>query len=44
MLCLRKVALVYLNTMLLALGMGIFFLVVGWFVFARLERHFAEEL
>lgn len=34
----------HLNTMLLALGMGIFFLVVGWFVFAKLERHFAEEL
>lgn len=33
-----------LSTMLLALGMGVFFLVVGWFVFAKLERHFAEEL
>ncbi len=33
-----------LKTMITALGMGVLFLVAGWFVFRRLERHFAEEL
>lgn len=33
-----------LSTMFLALGMGVFFLIIGWFVFDKLEKHFAEEL
>lgn len=33
-----------LNTMLLALVMGLLFLVVGWFLFEKMQRHFAEEL
>ena len=33
-----------LTTMLSALGMGVLFLIIGWFVFSKLERHFAEEL
>lgn len=33
-----------LSTMLTSLGMGVFFLVIGWFVFGKLERRFAEEL
>jgi lipopolysaccharide transport system permease protein len=33
-----------LSTMLSSLAMGVFFLLVGWFVFAKLDRHFAEEL
>lgn len=33
-----------LSTMLLALGMGVFFLIIGWFAFLRLEKHFAEEM
>ncbi len=33
-----------MKTMLAALGMGAVFLVAGWFIFRRLERHFAEEL
>jgi len=33
-----------LSTMAAALGMALFFLVIGWFVFERLDRHFAEEM
>ena len=33
-----------LSTMLLALGMGIVFLVAGWFIFKKLNRRFAEVL
>lgn len=33
-----------ISTMLTSLGMGVFFLVIGWFVFGKLERRFAEEL
>lgn len=33
-----------LETTLLALGMGFFFLLVGWAVFTKLEKRFAEEL
>lgn len=34
----------HLKTLLLAVGMGVTLLVTGWFLFGRLERHFAEEL
>ena len=33
-----------LSTMAAALGMALFFLIIGWFVFERLDRHFAEEM
>ncbi|MBR4577840.1 MAG: ABC transporter permease [Clostridia bacterium] len=33
-----------LTTMATALGMGVLFLVVGWFAFRKLERRFAEEM
>lgn len=33
-----------LSTMVTAVGMAAFFLVVGWFAFKALERHFAEEM
>lgn len=33
-----------MSTMLSALFMGLFFLVIGWFLFERMQRHFAEEL
>lgn len=33
-----------LSTMLLSLGMGIFCMIVGWFVFGKLQKNFAEEL
>ena len=33
-----------LSTMLSSLAMGIVFLVIGWLVFGKLERHFAEEM
>ena len=33
-----------LSTMFSAVGMAVLFLVVGWFAFQRLDRHFAEEL
>lgn len=33
-----------LSTMLLALGMGIVFLIAGWFIFKKLNRRFAEVL
>ena len=33
-----------MGTMLSSLGMGIFFLILGWIIFGKLERHFAEEL
>lgn len=33
-----------LTTMLSALGMGVFFLVVGWIVFEKLQKRFAEVL
>ncbi|MCD8069188.1 MAG: ABC transporter permease [Lachnospiraceae bacterium] len=34
----------HLNTLLLATVLGVVCLIVGWFLFGRLERHFAEEL
>lgn len=34
----------HLETLLLALAMGVAFLVVGWFTFEKMQRHFAEEL
>ena len=33
-----------MSTMLMALGMGMLFLVIGWCIFEKLQRHFAEEL
>ena len=33
-----------LGTMLSSLGMGLAFLLLGWFVFGRLEKRFAEDL
>ncbi len=33
-----------LNTLMVATALGVGFLVVGWFLFGRMERHFAEEL
>ncbi len=33
-----------LTTMLAALAMGLVFLVFGWFLFEKMQRHFAEEL
>ncbi|WP_455529110.1 ABC transporter permease [Ruminococcus sp.] len=33
-----------LSTLLLAAGLGVFFLIIGALVFNRLQRHFAEEL
>ncbi len=33
-----------MSTMLLSLAAGVFFLLLGWFVFGRLEKRFAEEL
>lgn len=33
-----------LQTLLASAGLGILFLVMGWFLFNRLQRHFAEEL
>lgn len=33
-----------MSTMLLALVLGVTFLLLGWFVFGRLQRNFAEEL
>ncbi len=33
-----------LNTLLLASALGAGFLVVGWFLFGRMEKHFAEEM
>ena len=33
-----------LSDLLLALGAGLFFLLLGWYVFGRLEKRFAEEL
>lgn len=34
----------HLNTLLLAVVLGFALLIVGWFLFGKLERHFAEEL
>ena len=34
----------HFSTMLLALGMGIGFLIAGWFIFKKLNRRFAEVL
>lgn len=34
----------HLNTLLLAALLGIGLLLVGWFLFGKLEKHFAEEL
>lgn len=33
-----------MSTMFLALSMGLVFLMLGWVVFGRLQKHFAEEL
>ena len=33
-----------LSTLLLAAGLGVFFLIFGTMVFNKLQRHFAEEL
>ena len=33
-----------LQNLLLSLGLGLLFLLVGWFLFDRLQKHFAEEL
>lgn len=33
-----------LQTLLASVGLGVLFLVMGWFLFNRLQRHFAEEL
>lgn len=33
-----------LSTLLLAVFLGVGFLIVGWFLFGQLEKHFAEEL
>lgn len=33
-----------METMLASLGMGVLFLIIGWFVFDRLEKNFAEVL
>lgn len=33
-----------MNTLLLATGLGIGLLVIGWFLFGKLEKHFVEEL
>lgn len=33
-----------MSTLLEALGLGVFFLVAGFFVFGKLKKHFAEEL
>lgn len=33
-----------LGTMTLATGMGLLFLIVGWFAFEKMQKHFAEEL
>ena len=33
-----------LENLLLSLGLGLLFLVAGWFLFDRLQKHFAEEL
>ena len=33
-----------MQTQLLSLGFGIMFLLVGWFLFDHLQKHFAEEL
>ena len=33
-----------LQTLLMSLGLGLFFLIVGWILFNHLQRHFAEEL
>lgn len=34
----------HLNTLLLASVLGVGFLVIGWFLFGRMEKHFAEEM
>ena len=33
-----------LRNLLLSMGMGIVFLIVGWFLFDSLQKYFAEEL
>lgn len=33
-----------LSTLLIAFGFGILILFIGFFVFSKLKRHFAEEL
>lgn len=33
-----------LSTLLLAVGLGLSLLIIGWFLFAKMEKHFAEEL
>lgn len=34
----------HMSTLLMALGFGVFFLILGFFVFSKLKRHFAEQL
>lgn len=34
----------HMNTLLLASGLGIGLLIIGWVLFGKLEKHFAEEL
>ncbi len=33
-----------LRNLMLSLGLGVLFLIIGWFLFDRLQKHFAEEL
>ena len=33
-----------LQTLVASIGLGILFLIIGWLLFGRLQRHFAEEL
>lgn len=33
-----------LNTLLLATGLGVALLIIGWFIFGKLQKHFAEEM
>ena len=33
-----------LQTLFVSIGLGVLFLVIGWLLFNRLQRHFAEEL
>ena len=34
----------HMKTLLMAVSLGVLFLILGWFLFGRLERHFVEEL
>lgn len=33
-----------LNTLLLATGLGVALLIIGWLIFGKLQKHFAEEM